>query len=140
MEYTTLIPGVLVNQEDLTDLVQRLAKLLNVVDVQIEPCFIVTSNDVKFTNFMDDIAAQLNGGNGKKPAAEIKKGKPKAKSAGTIGKKSLIEEKTGTVISKQALKKLLADGNTVANNTVYTDPQGRRWVALDNILIREPKE
>lgn len=138
MAYTTLIPAVLVNEVELTDLVTHLANVLN-VKVQIEQCFIIKTDDLNLSDMMDHIAAQLNGGNGTKPIAETKKGKPKAASAGTIGKKSLLEEKTGMVISKQTLKKLLAEG-TVANNTVYKDYKGGRFVVLDNKLIREPNE
>jgi hypothetical protein len=108
------------------------------VEYNIESRYIIKTSDVKFKNLMDAIAAQTNGGSEGKPDAEIKKGNPKGK-VGTIGKKSLVEEKTGTVISKQALKKLLADG-AVEDNTVYTNFKGERLVVLDNELIMEPKE
>ena len=137
MEYTTLIPAVLVNQVELSDLVEHLAQVVK-VKVSIEPCFIIKTDDVNFTTLMEDIAAQLNGGKGKTSKAENKKVKAKVKS-GTIGKKSLVEEWSGKVISKQALKKLLAD-HVVDNNSVYTDSKGERWVVLDNELIKEPKE
>ena len=136
MEYETRFPARLIDEQELTDLVQRLAKFSGAV-IDAETIFVVSTEDAEFSGVLDTLADGLiRKGTPKKVEGRVRKTRRKsAKPAAVkqLGLHSYVIDETGETISAQMLHKRIGN-HEMARGTMLTNGRGEKFQVA---LVRE---
>lgn len=130
MDYQTQIPTSAINPGELEELIGKLAKTMH-VEYSVTTQYVVATNDGDFSDMLDRIADAVRA-RASKPAREGKAPKRKynkqAKGgAKPLGLHSYRNEKTGEILSKQKINKMLA-AHELAQGTRFTNGHGETFM------------
>jgi hypothetical protein len=136
-EYQTNIPAVLVDEQELRDLVDRLTRTMN-VEAKVSVQLVVETDSIELSSIMDNLWVACDARKASRKKTPKKEGKETHR--GTIGggTRSLTNEKTKAVLSSVLVAREVKAGN-IPNNTTFINSRGERLVVMDKELIKEPQ-
>lgn len=123
MDYQTSFPAGLINEQELTDLLNPIARVVG-AKVTMQRVYIVSTDDGEVSGIFDTLADNLLR-NRKKAKPEAAERKPRRKSKAPEGEKRLglhsyRRMDTGEIFSKQKINKMLA-ANELARGTKFVN-------------------
>ncbi|MCZ2076193.1 MAG: hypothetical protein LC130_14475 [Bryobacterales bacterium] len=149
MDYQINFSASVINEQELTDLVTPIARVVG-ASVRVERVYIVSTDDGEVGDILETLADSILRSR-KKTKTEDVQGGGKARRGGkkvkAIGRHSYrLEGDPGIVLSKQAINKALA-AREIARGTVFVNGAGERFVILPDsdaddapfVMIREPQ-
>ena len=143
MAFETTIPTKHIKLEKLEGLVSTLSEALQAPAV-ITTQFVITTDNTELSDILDNFAVNLEQRHPKpledkerKRAKRGSKSHKAPKPADAFGPNSYRIVATGEIHSTRVINNMLADGQ-IEDNTVLEKVDGRRFVALDGKLIKEP--
>jgi hypothetical protein len=134
MDYETRFPARLIDENELTDLVERLAKFSGAV-IDAEKIYVISTDDAEFSGVLDTLAEGLiRKGKSKKLEGRVmvrKTRKPRSSQPveKNLGLHSYRNETTGEIVSKQWINKRLAENN-LARGTIFVNGHDERFMVV----------
>lgn len=138
MKYQTVFPVGGVEEKTLRNLAEQLSSVSGQrIDIAMQ--IVVSTEDVDLSSMLDTLRDKIAAG---KPVkiTHRKNGhnKPKPANDGMTSHTRRCVE-TGEINSTQALRKMIAGGQSILEGTLWEDIKGQRFVVIGGELVKEPK-